>query len=285
MPFLPYVALLAALSAAASVPPPAADVVRVLPADSPEYLQLAIPDSVRVAPDAASRLVLFRGGVPVLDRGLAIDVQVVPQPAGSGAAKVEQGYVENAEVSLDGRFAVLLATRYKKTIGFRDEVETEGKSELTWFEPAHPKGLWSVTLENGVWVKRVLLLSARHGVAVSTITDLNGPADLRLFGPEGIETMRLRREDGSVVDMRTTSHGVFLAVDLAYPERGGLPDRGVLVLDLLHGTRWTYTWRYGEEHEPMSWNLADTGILEVSTADGLRVFDRNGKPLRASRKK
>lgn len=285
MTLVAYVAVLSVFAAAGSATPPAGDAVRIFSSASPEYAQLDIPDSLRVAPEAASRLVLFRGGVAVLDRGLALDVEVVPKPGGSQGARVEQGYVEDAEVSPDGGFAILLATRYKKTLSLQADAETKGKTELTWIDPAHPKGLWSVAFEDGIWVKRVLLLSSKQGIAVSTIADPNGPADLRLYNAEGVETMRLRGEEASVVDMRPTTHAAFLAVDLAYPERSGVPDRGVLVLDLLHGRRWTYTWSYGDEHEPMSWNLADTGILEVTTPDGLRLFDRNGKPLRASRQK
>jgi len=285
--FAPCVALFAAVTAATSDLPPVGpgDVIRVLPSTSPDYVRLDVPPSLRVAPEASSRLVVFRGGVPVLDRGLVIDVQVVPRAGGTEGSREERGYIEDAEVSPDGRFAILLATRYTKTVSLRDVAETEGKTELTWIDVAHPKGLWSVPFEKGIWIKKVLLLSPKHGIAVSTIADPQGPADLRLFSPDGIEMLRLRGEEASVVDMRSTSHAAFLAVDLAYPDRDGLPGRGVLVIDLAHGRRWTYTWSYGDNREPVSWSLADTGILEVTTPDGLRLFDRNGKPLRASLRK
>ena len=284
MTFSPCAAVLAVVTSATNVVAPV-DGVRILSSTSPEYAQLEIPSSLRLEPDAFSRLVVFRNGVPVLDRGLALDVQVAPKPGGEDGAREEQGYIEDAEVSQDGRFAILLATHYRKTLSLRDSAETEGRTELTWIDPAHPKGLWSVLFDRGVWVKGVLLLSPKHGVAVSTMNGPQGPADLRLFGPDGIETMHLRGEEASVVGMRSTSHAAFLAVDLAYPDRNGLPSRGVLVLDLLHGKRWTYTWSYGDNHEPVSWSLTDTGILEVTTPDGLRLFDRNGKPLRASRRR
>src|SRR5262245_52586255 len=181
-----HAVLLTAVAAAASNPRPVPDEVRIFPSSSPEYLLLDIPESLRVAPDAVRRLVLFHGGVPVLDRGLVIDVQVATQPGGDASARIEDGYVEDAEVSPDGAFAIVLGTRYKKTLSAHDESETEGKTELTWIDPAHPRGLWSVPFDKGTWIKRVLLLSPRQGIAVSTVSDPDGPADLRLYGPEGI---------------------------------------------------------------------------------------------------
>ncbi len=263
---------------------PAGDIVRLFSADDPEYQSLDIPDARRVASEAVRRLVVFRGGAPVSDRGLGNEKRVVERASSANAAsEYEDGFVEDAEVSLDGRFALVLSTRYRKPVDPGTGVETKGKTDLTWIDPAHPEGLWSVSLERERWVKKVLLLSPKHGVAISTLTDPNGPADLRLYGPEGREMLRLKGEEASVVDMTTTSQGAFLAVDLAYPDRPALPNRGVLVLDLLHGTRWTYTWSYGKDGEPLSWSLADTGILEVKTPGGTRCFDRNGKPLKAPR--
>jgi len=72
---------------------------------------------------------------------------------------------------------------------------------------------------------------------------------------------------------------------VALPDRQTLPHRGVLVLDLLHGTRLTYTWRYGADDEPVSWKLDDSGVFEVTTTTHVRRFDRNGKPFAASRRR
>ena len=80
----------------------------------------------------------------------------------------------------------------------------------------------------------------------------------------------------------SASHGEFVAVDLAYPDRPGLPHRGVLVLDLARDSRWTFAWRYGDDDEPVSWKLQDTGVLEVTTPSHVKRFDRKGKALAAA---
>jgi hypothetical protein len=84
-----------------------------------------------------------------------------------------------------------------------------------------------------------------------------------------------------VTDLTATSNGAFLGVSLAYPERPGLPQMGILVLDLLRGTRWTYSWSYGEAGDPLSWTLEDSGVLEVKVPGKIVRYDRNGAPLRS----
>ena len=257
--------------------PPHDDGVVLLTASDPEYLRLELPADLQLAPEAFSRLVVFRDGVPLLDRGLRDERLSV-----STAPSEERGYVEDAEVSADGRVAVIVSTSYRRTLT-SGEAKTEAETELTWIDPEHPKGLWSVALEEGRWVKKAVPLSEKRGVAVSTCRDLDGPADLRYFGPDGAELLRVNEDESSLVDMVATNHGAFFAADLVFPTRPGVPDRGILVLDLLRGTRWTYTWSYGGEGEPVSWNLEETGILQVNIPGAVLRFDRNGKTLGSSR--
>lgn len=228
---------------------------------------------------------VFRGGSAIFDRGLRNEKVAAPLSRAGDSPAEEEGYVEDAEVSPDGGYAVVLSTRYRRPISPPDAVATRGRTELTWIDPAHPRGLWSVQLEEGRWVKSVVPLALRHGVAVASVADADGPADLRLYGPEGAEVLRLKGEEGSVIAMKAASHGAFLAVDLAYTDRQDFPNRGIAVLDLLQGTRWNYSWSYGGDDEPIAWNLADSGVLEITTPGGTQSYDRNGKPLRKTRRR
>jgi hypothetical protein len=182
---------------------------------------------------------------------------------------------------------VLVASRYHRReagssnlMDANPHVEWSTTVELTLIEPGHPEGLWSVTLEDGLWVKSVVPLPRAAGVAVSTHATMDGPADLRLYGPDGDLLYRMADRGASTIGLRATGNGAFLAADVAYSGKAEGPDRGILVLDLLQGTRWTYAWSYGKESEPLSWDLQETGILEIRTASSTVRYDRNGKPLR-----
>ena len=282
--------LLVPKDAPATSDPPRGDAVVLLATSDPEYARLRLPADSKLVPEASSRLVVFRDGAPLLDRGLR-DERVFVSPAGGDTPNVEKGYVEDAEISADGRVAVIVSTSYRRPLtspsagGQPREAPVKAETELTWIDPEHPRGLWSVTLEDGRWAKKAIPLSGKRGVAVSTCRDMDAPADLRYFGPDGAELFHMREEESSVVNMVATSYGAFLAADLVFPPRPGVPDRGILVLDLLKGTRWTYTWSYGKEGEPISWNLEETGILEIKTPGQVFRYDRNGKILGTSRRR
>lgn len=290
------IAILAPAKARPVEPPPAADFapspdripadgVRILANTDEEYRSLRERTVRRVAPDAPSRLVVFSGGVPVLDRGLRLAKRIAG--GGDPASPVEEGIAEDAVVSPDGRFAVLATTRYRRAAPSGQELGVpRGVTDVVWIDPAHPEGLWSVRLEDGRWIRRIVPLSARHGVALSTLVDPDSrEGDFRIFGPEGIEELRIPESEAVASDIVVTAEGAFVGIDLLFASRPGLPDRGVAVLDRAYGKRWTYTWSYGAEDEPKSWKLEDSGILEVTTPKNLRRFDRAGKPIGSTRRR
>ena len=266
------------------------DGVRIFSRNDKDYQSVAVPPDRRTAPDAESRLVVFRDGVALLDRGLRVAKRVVGEEEPS-AAPMEEGIAEDAVLSPDGRYAVLATTRYRRTAptptgpGSAPE-DARGRTELVWIDPDHPAGLWSVVLEDGRWVKKIVPLSARRGVAVSTLADPEDPdGDFRIYGPEGIQEMRIPESEGITAEIVATGGGGFVAVGILLPGRPGLPDRALTVLDLTYGTRWSYTWSYGGDDEPVSWKLGDTGILEVTTPLLVRTFDRSGKPMGVKKRK
>ncbi len=261
------------------------DGVRLFDKGDPEYIALSPPPRSRIYPEATSRLVFFLGGAPILDRGLRSGSSSAAPTRPGEHVETAEDVVETAVTSPDDRFGVVLSTRVQRAAASPGQAGASSDSpslstEISWVDTANPEGLWSVSLEQGRFVRDLALLSAGRGVAVITLADPDSPADVRIYGPEGIELTRLDESDGSALSLSATSHGAFLAVDLAYPNVAELPSRGVTVFDLLHGTRWTYTWKYGASDEPMSWRLDDTGVLEVVFPGKSRAFDRNGKPLK-----
>jgi len=264
------------------------DGVRVYRSDDPTYKKLESKEPNRALPEAVSRLVVMHDGAMVLDRGLKNDSWTVETGGRVGGSRVE-GVVEDAAVADDGSFAVVLTTTYRRPPQSKADKTKElpppvGVSEMAWIDPLHPDGKWTQVLEQGRWAKQILPLSFTQGVAVSTIQALDGPADLRILGPDGKSRLRLDEAEGSVLSLDAASHGVFLAVDIAYPDRQQLPHRGVVVLDLVHGTRWAYQWRYGSDEEAVKWQLDDSGVLEVTTPVHVRRFDREGKPLSTTKR-
>lgn len=293
--------LLAPAKTRPEVPAPVADTVpvferipsngvRLFESNDPDYLSLGIPGDRRIAPQAGSRLVVFRDGAPVLDRGLRVE-KWLAEADGASKPPVEEGAADDAVVAPDGRFAVLASTRFRRVAsppGRPSEApgKARGVTELVWIDPAHPEGRWTTPLENGRWIQTIVPLSPVRGVAVSTLADPDDPdADFRIYGPDGKESMRIPETEGVTAEIASASHGGFVAVDLLFPDRIGLPNRGVTVLDLTYGTRWTYTWTYGSDGEPTSWRLDDMGILEVTTPESVRSFDRNGKPIRLGKRR
>jgi hypothetical protein len=263
--------------------------VRVYRSDDPAYKKLESAERQRSLPEAISRLVVIHDGALVLDRGLKNESWTVEMAGGAGGSRVE-GVVEDAAVSEDGSFAVVLTTTYRRPQKAKTDKAQEpppppvGVSELVWIDPLHPDGKWTQVLEDGRFAKQILPLSPAQGVAVSTIRQIDGPADLRILGPDGKSRLRLDEAEGSVLALDAASHGGFLAADLAYPDRQQLPHRGVVVLDLVHGTRWAYQWRYGSDEEAVQWQLDDSGVLEVTTPVRVRRFDRAGKPLSTTKR-
>jgi hypothetical protein len=298
----PLLALaLAALALGADVPDappaspsPAAPLVAAPPPDriapfvtgEEEYARLRVEPGSRIAPEAADRLVVFQGGRPVLDLGLRNEYHLVPGSQAPTEEVFEEGIVEIAEIAPDGRSAVILSTRYRRpadegaaTPELGEKPQPQGESVLTWVDAKRPEARFSVELHDGRWVREVIPLSAGNGLAVSTTRGLEAPSDLRVFGPDGRETFHHSEDEAAVTGLAASNNGGFLAASLAFPERPGFPQQGVLVLDLLHGTHWTYSWSYGGEGEPISWSLKESGVLEVRLPGRIMLYDQNGTPV------
>ncbi len=244
----------------------------------PDYRALGVPDSVRLDPDRPRRLVILRGGRVVLDRGLRDEVRPVTNPT-PGLEEM----LETAELASDHSAAVV------HTVLARSDAEApEGvrvlATRLSWVEPEHPEGRWSVTLEAGRLLRLARVLPRRRGALVSTARDARAPGDLRWYEPSGRLRWEIREDEAGVRTIQLTSLGAFAAVELVYPERPGGPQRGLLVLDLLADRRWSYAWRYGDEREPLVYALDDTGRLELTLADGVYVYDRTGRILEQRRR-
>lgn len=259
------------------------DRIVLLALDSPDYRALAIPKSYKSHPEAAQHLLVFRGGLCIRDRGL---VQAQETGGGAGGAMImeETGVKERASVAADGRSAVVARTRYVSRVDMTpgktstaDDTVTSA-TMLTFVDPDHPDGLWQVTLENGRWVKDMVVLPASKGVAVTTFLPRTGPADLRILDATGRETTRVPESSGEAVRLDAASGG-FIAAEFAFPEGTSLWECGVMVFDVARGTQWTYGWKYGGGDEPTSWSLQDGGVLAVKLATGTRRFDATGRRL------
>lgn len=248
--------------------------------DDAAYLALAIPAAVRTRPESTSRLVVFRDGVPVLDRGLLErrDAAMAPEP---GMVE-ERGVVEEGYVAPDGSAAIVRRTRYLDRRSLDDPAapaSLSGQERLTWIAPERAEGRWSVDLPAGLFVKEGLVAPLASGAAV-LLTDAGGlGGEFRLFGPDGAPTARIAPPEGEAVDAATAADAPVVAVDVAYPPREGVPDRGIVVFDLTLGTRWTYGWSYGSDEEPRSWSIDADGTLVVDLPAGPRRFGREGKAV------
>src|SRR5262249_14413239 len=128
------------------------------------------------------------------------------------------------------------------------------------------------------WVKDVEVLSGSNGVVVTTFLPRAGPADLRLLDALGREKIRIPESRAQIVSVRTDcALGCFVAADVKFHEQLALPERGVMLFDVARGTSWTYGWRYGDEKEPLSWDLESGGILAVKLPAGTARFDSSGQ--------
>jgi hypothetical protein len=263
----------------------APDRVVLLAAGDPEYSAVAIPRSYRTAPQAPMHLLVFHNGLCVRDLGLA-DEDKKDQHATDGAAIVEQaGTVERAFVADDGRAAIYARTRYVSRVdvtpGQTSTVNdtVTGDTTLTLIDPTHPRGLWTVVLENSRWVKDVLVLPGSSGVALTTFLPRNGPDDFRVLDTAGHESLRVSESAAETLRIAASPEPGHVAAEVTFRDSELLPERGVIVFDLARGTQWTYPWRYGSDDEPVSWELQSQGVLVIKLPDGVRRFDATGRKL------
>ncbi|HEX6852100.1 MAG TPA: hypothetical protein VF139_11935 [Candidatus Polarisedimenticolaceae bacterium] len=266
-----------ALAATLAATETAVNRVALYAVDDAVYRDLPIPASVRTNPDSGARLVVFRDGVPILDRGL-LQQRDAAKTAVPGMVE-ERGLVEEVILASDGSAAVVRQTRYHDRRSLREPGESgtlTGNERLTWIDPDRPGGRWSVDLPAGRFVKEGIVAPLGSGAAV-ILTDSAGlGGEIRVFGPDGKETARIAPPEGEAVDAAAAADAPVLAVDIAYPARAGTPDRAIVVFDLTHGTRWTYGWSYGSDEEPRSWSIDADGALVVELPAGARRFDRDG---------
>jgi hypothetical protein len=261
------------------------DRVVLLSSGDPEYLALAIPRSYKTVPSAPLHLLVFRGGLCIRDHGLA-DTLVKDGRGVEGAPVVEQsGTNQRAFVAPDGRTAVVVGTRYVSRVDVTpgkkstaDDTVT-GDTTLTLVDPAHPDGRWRVTLENSRWAKDVAVLANAMGVVVTTFAPRNGPTDVRILDATGRESVRVPETAAETLGIEGSPDGGFVAAEVSFPDNVALPERGVIVFDLAHGSQWTYGWRYGSDDEPVSWSLQSGGVLVVKVPGGTRRFDAKGDKL------
>jgi len=152
-----------------------------------------------------------------------------------------------------------------------------GGTTVTLVDPAHPDGLWRVTLENARWTKDVLVLPASMGVALTTFLPRRGPTDVRILDAAGHESARVPESSAETLRIEASPEGGHVAAEVKFRDNAELPERGVIVFDLARGTQWTYSWRYGSDAEPLAWTLESRGILAVKLSGGTRRFDATGR--------
>ena len=264
---------------------PAPDRVALLSADDPEYTSLAIPRSYKSAPGAKQRLLVFRGGLCIRDHGVADTLAKDGRNIEADSFVEQSGTNQRAFVASDGRAAVVVGTRYVSRVDMRPgQTSTAndtitGDTTLTWVDPAHPDGRWRVTLEMMRWAKDVLVLPNDAGVVVTTFLPRYGPTDVRILDATGHETIRVSESRAESVHIDASPDGAFVAAEVKFHESSTLPERGVMVFDLAHGSQWTYGWRYGSDDEPLSWSLENRGVLAVKIPGGTRRFGPTGRQL------
>ena len=265
--------------------PTAANRVVLFRVDDPAYSALTVPSGARSAPEADEHLVVFHDGAAVLDVGLRDEKKTLGATEPGAPFVDEEATTDEARISPDGRSALILSSRIRRRIPLGRDANRDpepapvGTAVLYWIDAARPDARASVPIDEGRWVAEAIPLSEGAGFVLSTTSGPGEPADLRVHGPGGGETFRLPADGAAVERLVATNNGAYLGVDLAYPPRPESPDRGVMVLDVLHGTRWTYTWSYGGEREPLSWNLDENGILAVRVPGAELLFDPSGTPI------
>src|SRR5262245_20973010 len=254
--------------------------IDVVTKDSTEYRALAIPRSFKSEVDAATRLLVFKDGLCVRDRGIVVAHTTTNGGDPRGLVTEETGIAERAAVAGDDRTAVVATTRYVSRVDMTPGITTEGDTirgatTLTMIDPAHPDGRWQVTLEQSRWVRDLVALPRDGGVAVSTFVPRNGLPDVRLLDPSGHERVRVPESIAETLRIEPSPDGGFVAVELAFQDDGKW-ERGISVFGA-SGDSWTYGWKYGTDDEPSSWTLEPKGVLAVHVASGTRRFDATGK--------
>jgi len=281
-------ALLAAPSGrhAPPAPPVPPDRVVLVEAGDAEYRALAIPRAYKTAPGAPNHLLVFKNGLCIRDHGLNDANKKESDGDTPNAAIVEEtGKTERGYVAGDGSAAVVASTRYVSRVDLTPgQTSTAGDTvtgdtSLTLVDPAHPDGLWRVTLENGRWIKDVVVLPAAGGVVLTSFVPRDGPIDLRILDAAGHESLRMSEKSGETVRIEAPPAGSFVAAEMSFKDGPVLPERGVIVFDLARGTRWTYGWRYGSDAEPLSWRLLEGGVLSVKLPGGTHRYDPTGRKL------
>jgi len=265
-----------------STPATSASRIEVLALDSDAYRALAIPRSYKSDVEASTRLLVFRDGLCVRDRGLITSHKTQNGGDTRSIVMEETGITERAVVASDERTAIVASTRYVSRVDVTPGTTStkndtiRGATTLTLVDPAHPDGRWRVTLEEARWVQDVIVLPAGAGAAITTFLPRTGPSDLRLLDASGRERLRVPESAAETLRLEASPDGGFVAAELAFPE-GGTWERAVMVVAADGATQWTYGWRYGDDKEPTDWGLERGGILTVRLASGVRRFDSTGR--------
>jgi hypothetical protein len=265
-------------SAAAAALPRSGDGLVLINRDSPDYAAQNISPSISSYPEAGLRLLVFRDDAIVFDHGLRDDGYKPRNPAGTAGRPLFQGrsVTDAVELSPDDMTAIIMETRLNPP---NRSGSLEGDVGITWIDPSNPRGKWSLDLPAGRFVNYIHVLDHQSGFALMTATPDGDGADFTLYDATGKVEYHLEEVAGKVLDFRITRAAGFIALDIAYPERPGLPDRTLLILDRLQNARWHYSWVYGGPDEPTDWTLMDNGVLEIRTPGKTVQFDRTGEAI------
>jgi len=246
--------------------------------EDPENQALSIPGGIQDYPDSGLRLLIFRNGSVVLDRGLR-DTRSERAEAGAAAGKTlfpDSEILETVEISPDDQSGVLVRTWIRPP---GKDGSLSGNVSVAWIDPDHPRGRWSLPLPPDRFVEQAHVLDQGRGIALMTATPEQSGIDFTLYDRHGDSVYHLDAAAGSVLDFRATRAGAFLGLEIAFPEDQNLPEMGILVLDRLQNGSWIYTWSYGDDREPVEWTLRDDGVLEIRTPGRSETYDRTGRPL------
>jgi hypothetical protein len=265
---------------------PHVDRITIVDALDSGYHQLPIPPEVRVRPDAMTRLLVLRDGGILMDLGLRDEHEITQPEIGDGEVVVEErGIRDEGHVAHDGRTAVLVSTEFvvrrqpdeEAGGGATTDRLVNGEASLTWIDADHPGGRWTVSFGGGRLVALVYVFAGGRGVMVTTTGGYDGRPDLRVLGPDGRPLVHLEELSSVRPAIDPTPSDLFLAADVSFISRPGRPDRGLLVLDMLRGYHWIYSWSYGSEDEPLSWELSDTGAVSIEVPGKTLRYDRLGR--------
>lgn len=274
------------ISLAGAATPPAGDGMVLLNLNDPAYASLGISPDITSYPDASLRLLVFRNDEVVFDHGLRDNWSRPRNPTGGQGARPlfeDASVTEAVELAPDGLTAIIMETRIAPP---QRGGSLQGDVGITWIDPAHPGGRWNRRLPAGRFVTHIHVLDRQSGFALMTATPDGEDADFTLYDADGEVEYHLGEVAGKVLEFRITRAGAFIGLDIAYPERPGLPDRTLLVLDRLQNAQWDYPWTYGGPREPTDWTLMDNGVLEIRTPGKTMRYDRTGTAIiPASRKR